>query len=66
MIYDADMTHPIMFFIGNETDGLNRRYREICDTYVKIPMVEGSYASSFNVGCAATVMFYEAVRQRNK
>ena len=66
MIYDADMTKPTMFFIGNETDGLNRRYREICDTYVKIPMVEGSYASSFNVGCAATVMFYEAQRQRAK
>ena len=66
MIYDADMTKPTMFFIGNETDGLNRRYREICDTYVKIPMVEGSYASSFNVGCAATVMFYEAQRQRDR
>ena len=26
MIYDADMTRPTMFFIGNETDGLYRRY----------------------------------------
>lgn len=64
MIYDIDMTHPTMFFIGNETEGLNRHFREICDTYVKIPMAETSYASSFNVGCAATVMFYEAARQR--
>lgn len=64
MIYDADMTRTTMFFIGNETEGLNRHFREICDTYVKIPMAETSYASSFNVGCAATVMFYEAARQR--
>ncbi|MBQ8577340.1 MAG: rRNA methyltransferase [Clostridia bacterium] len=64
MIYDVDMTRPTMFFIGNETEGLNRHFREICDVYVKIPMAETSYASSFNVGCAATVMFYEAARQR--
>ncbi len=64
MIYDADITHPTMFFIGNETEGLNRHFREICDVYVKIPMAETSFASSFNVGCAATVMFYEAARQR--
>lgn len=65
MIYDADMTRPTMFFIGNETEGLNRHFREICDLYVKIPMAETSFASSFNVGCAATVMFYEVARQRN-
>lgn len=27
-------------------------------------MAESSYETSFNVGCAATVMFYEAARQR--
>ncbi|MBQ7983190.1 MAG: rRNA methyltransferase, partial [Clostridia bacterium] len=64
MLYDADMTRPTVFFIGNETEGLNKHYREICDTYVKIPMAETAFASSFNVGCAATVMFYEAARQR--
>ncbi len=50
--------------IGNETDGLCRAFKEGCDRLVTIPMVETSSASSFNVGCAATVMFYEAVRQR--
>jgi 23S rRNA (uridine2479-2'-O)-methyltransferase len=65
-IYDLDMTTPVLFMIGNETDGLNRTFKESCDVLVTIPMSESSSASSFNVGCAATVMFYEAVRQRKK
>jgi TrmH family RNA methyltransferase len=63
-IYEVDMTTPVMFMIGNETDGLSRAFKEGCDILTTIPMVESSSASSFNVGCAATVMFYEAVRQR--
>jgi TrmH family RNA methyltransferase len=65
-LYTVDMTSPVMFMIGNETDGLNRGFRENCDVLTTIPMVESSSASSFNVGCAATVMFYEAARQRKK
>lgn len=64
MIYDVDLRGPVLFLIGNETEGLTQHYREICDLGVKIPMAPDSYASSFNVGCAATVMFYEAARQR--
>jgi TrmH family RNA methyltransferase len=63
-IYEVDMTTPVMFMIGNETDGLSRTFKENCDILTTIPMVESSSASSFNVGCAATVMFYEATRQR--
>ena len=63
-IYKADLSGPLLFMIGNETDGLCRAFKEGCDRLVTIPMVETSSASSFNVGCAATVMFYEAVRQR--
>jgi TrmH family RNA methyltransferase len=59
-----DLTKPIMFMIGNETDGLSRMYRDNCDVLTTIPMDDSSSASSFNVGCAATVMFYEASRQR--
>lgn len=64
-IYDLDMSGPILFMIGNETDGLCNTYKNCCDILATIPMVESSYATSFNVGCAATVMFYEAVRQRH-
>ena len=63
-LYSLDLTRPTMFMIGNETDGLSNAFQEYCDVLGPIPMVETSYASSFNVGCAATVMFYEAYRQR--
>lgn len=64
-IYKLNLTKPLMYMIGNETEGLCRAYKENCDILATIPMAENSSASSFNVGCAATVMFYEAVRQRN-
>lgn len=63
-LYDIDLTGPIMFMIGNETDGLCHTFLDCCDILGTIPMAETSFASSFNVGCAATVMFYEASRQR--
>lgn len=63
-IYDQDLSGPLMFMIGNETDGLSYAFTECCDILTTIPMAESSYATSFNVGCAATVMFYEAKRQR--
>ena len=65
-IYEIDMTTPVLFLIGNEADGLNKHYLEISDFLATIPMSEQSSASSFNVSCAATVIFYEAFRQRGK
>lgn len=59
-----DFTRPTVLMIGNETDGLNRTLKQSCDVLAAIPMAESSSATSFNVGCAATVCFYEAVRQR--
>ena len=63
---EVDMTSPVLFLIGNETDGLNQHYCDMCDIMATIPMAEDSSASSFNVSCAATVLFYEAARQRRK
>lgn len=65
-LFDLDLTMPVMFMIGNETDGLCRAFKECCDILATIPMAETSFASSFNVGCAATVMFYEGYRQRHQ
>ena len=65
-LYEVDLTTPVLFLIGNEADGLNRYYLDISDTLVTIPMNEASSASSFNVSCAATVLFYEAIRQRER
>lgn len=65
-IYDVDLTTPLMLMIGNETEGLCRAYKEQCDVLATIPMSDKSSASSLNVACAATVMFYETMHQRCK
>lgn len=64
-IFQVDFTVPTAFMIGNETDGLNKTFKQCCNVLMTIPMSEKSSASSFNVGCAATVFFYEAIRQRS-
>lgn len=64
-VYNIDLTAPVMLMVGNETMGLNQAFKERCDILCTIPMSQSSYASSFNVGCAASIMMYELVRQRN-
>ncbi len=63
-IYREDLSGPLLLMIGNETDGLCHAFKEECDVLCTIPMAETSSASSFNVACAATVLLYEAARQR--
>ena len=63
-LWECDLTRPTVFMIGCETDGLSEGLRPFCTEMVTIPMAPSSTASSFNVACAATAMFYEAVRQR--
>ena len=65
-LWQVDLTRPTIFMIGCETDGLSEGLKPLCTEMITIPMAETSYASSFNVACAATVMFYEAAKQRNK
>lgn len=61
-ITDADLTGPTLAVIGNETTGLSAGWKQACDVIVRIPM-SGS-ASSLNAASAATVVLYEAARQR--
>lgn len=61
-IWDHNFTGPTIVAIGNETAGLSNTWREICDRTVRIPM--GGSASSLNAANAATVVLYEATRQR--
>ena len=63
-INQVDFTKSTILMLGNETEGLCKAFKEACDVLATIPMAETSSASSFNVACAATVMFYEAIRQR--
>lgn len=65
-IENIDFTRPLILMIGNETMGLNKAFKEYCDILCTIPMDEKSYATSFNVGCAALIMMYEVTRQRRK
>jgi TrmH family RNA methyltransferase len=57
-----DFTRPTLTLIGNETTGLSAAWREVCDDLVRIPM--SGTASSLNAATAATVVLYEAARQR--
>ncbi|MDO4317209.1 MAG: hypothetical protein Q4C48_03275 [Lachnospiraceae bacterium] len=43
---------------------MNKAFKEACDLLCTIPMAESSYASSFNVSCAASILMYEITRQR--
>ncbi|GAA0897037.1 TrmH family RNA methyltransferase [Virgisporangium ochraceum] len=57
-----DLTGPRVVVIGNETRGLSGGWRQACGHLVRIPI--GGAASSLNAAAAATVVLYEAVRQR--
>ncbi len=63
-IYSTNLTSPLMLMMGNETMGLNKAFKEYCDLLCTIPMSEKSYATSFNVSCAASILMYEITRQR--
>lgn len=51
------------FLIGNEGNGLQKETADLADKYLKIPM-EGQ-VESLNAAIAASLLMYEAHRQRN-
>lgn len=59
----ADFTVPSAIVLGNEAEGLSDAWRSEHVTPIYIPM--HGIADSLNVSAAATVLFYEAWRQRN-
>lgn len=63
-VYSINLTSPLMLMMGNETMGLNKTLKAYCDLLCTIPMSENSYATSFNVSCAASILMYEITRQR--
>ena len=48
--------------VGSEGEGLHRLVRERCDQLVRLPML--GQVSSLNAAVAASIVLYEAVRQR--
>lgn len=61
-LYRADLTGPTAVVIGNEGDGMSQLVRKNCDVMVNIPMK--GRISSLNASAAASILLYEAVRQR--
>ncbi len=61
--YDLpDYKATTAFMIGNESQGLSDALSEAADGYIKIPM-QGK-VESLNAAMAATILMYEAARQR--
>lgn len=61
-MYQADLTVPAAIVIGSEGDGMSRLVEKNCDVTVHIPM-RGNI-TSLNASAAASILLYEAVRQR--
>lgn len=60
--YTFDLKQSCAFLIGNEANGLSENTANLCDIYVKLPMI--GKAESLNASIAAGILIYEAVRQR--
>ncbi|HEY4222556.1 MAG TPA: 23S rRNA (guanosine(2251)-2'-O)-methyltransferase RlmB [Myxococcota bacterium] len=61
--WSVDMKGKIVLVIGGEDRGLRRLTREACDHVVSIPMSDPQM--SLNAADAATILLYEARRQRS-
>ncbi len=61
-MYKADLVGPAAIVIGSEGDGISQLVRKSCDVMVNIPMK--GRISSLNASAAASILLYEAVRQR--
>jgi 23S rRNA (guanosine2251-2'-O)-methyltransferase len=61
-MYQADLKGAAAIVIGNEGDGMSRLVQSACDVTVHIPMK--GRITSLNASVAASVLLYEAVRQR--
>ncbi len=62
--YDIDYTLPTAIVVGTESTGLSSTWIEAADDNVIIPM--RGHIDSMNVSVSASILIYEAVRQRLK
>lgn len=61
--WQTDLTGKTLVLIGNEGAGLPKEILEAADAVVKIPIP--GRAESLNAGISASVIMYEALRQKN-
>lgn len=64
LIADADLRGPVAFLVGNEGAGLAKDLLTQADAVVAIP--QSPRVESLNAGIAASIMLYEAARQRGE
>jgi 23S rRNA (guanosine2251-2'-O)-methyltransferase len=62
-IFNADFNKPVALILGAEDTGIDPKLLKMADVLVKIPMYGA--IKSMNVSAAASVLFFEIVRQRN-
>lgn len=60
--FDEDLTGNVAVALGAEQYGLSAKWMDGADLRVRIPML--GLADSLNVSAAATILLFEAVRQR--
>ena len=60
--FEVDLTGNVAIALGAEQYGLTAKWMDGADLRVRIPML--GLADSLNVSAAATILVYEAVRQR--
>lgn len=60
--FEEDLTGNVAIALGAEQYGLSAKWMDGADLRVRIPML--GMADSLNVSAAATILVYEAVRQR--
>lgn len=63
-MYDVNLTGSLGLVIGSEGSGISRLVKGKCDFIASIPM-KGEI-NSLNASVAASVLMYEALRQRNQ
>jgi len=62
LFWEFDYTQPVGIVLGSEGKGLRPLVRKSCDRVLSIPM--GGQVNSLNVASAASVFFFEVLRQR--
>jgi len=62
-MWQTDLVTPFALVVGGEAEGASEMAREFIDDLVHIPM-PGEF-ESLNAGVAASILLYEAIRQRH-
>jgi 23S rRNA (guanosine2251-2'-O)-methyltransferase len=62
--WEFDYTQPVGIVLGSEGRGIRPLVRRNCDRILSIPM--GGKVNSLNVASAASVFFFEVLRQRGR